>query len=105
MPAKDQDHVANRSYVGSQETRCLRPIWSGRLISYQENLQLKMASDNKDFFHVDLSLKERVLIFYAEAFSVLLDEDCVTFQRVKYVRYRIIHGLRVNMEFLFECLP
>ena len=84
---------------------CLRPIWSGRLISYQENLQLKMTSDTKDFFHVDLSLKERVLIFYAEAFSVLLDEDCVTFQKVKYVRYRIIHGLRVNMEFLFECLP
>ena len=105
MPAKAQDHVANRSCVGSQETRCLHPIWSGRLISYQENLQLKMTSDTKDFFHVDLSLKERVLIFYAEAFSVLLDEDCVTFQKVKYVRYRIIHGLRVNMEFLFECLP
>ena len=82
---------------------CLRPIWSGRLISYQENLQLKMASGDKNFFHVDLSLKERIpiLIFYAEAFSVLLHEDCVTFQKVKYVRYRIKHGLRVNMEFLF----
>ena len=42
-----------------------------------------MASDDKDFFHVDLSLKERVLIFYAEAFSVLLHEDCVTWSKNK----------------------